>query len=82
MATRSSRTSFGLTKCVMPNLSASALRRGIDVDADDLVRADEPRALDHVSPMPPRPNTTTFAPGSTFAVLMTAPIPVVTPQPM
>ena len=33
-------------------------------------------------PMPPRPNTTTFAPGSTLAVLMTAPMPVVTPQPM
>ena len=33
-------------------------------------------------PMPPRPNTTTFAPGSTFAVLITAPMPVVTPQPM
>ncbi len=33
-------------------------------------------------PMPPSPNTTTFAPASTFAVLMTAPMPVVTPQPM
>ena len=33
-------------------------------------------------PMPPRPKTTTFAPGSTFAVLITAPMPVVTPQPM
>ena len=33
-------------------------------------------------PIPPRPNTATFAPGSTLAVLITAPIPVVTPQPM
>ena len=33
-------------------------------------------------PIPPRPNTTTFAPTSTLAVLMTAPMPVVTPQPM
>ena len=33
-------------------------------------------------PMPPRPNTTTFAPGVTFAVQNTAPMPVVTPQPM
>jgi hypothetical protein len=33
-------------------------------------------------PMPPRPKTTTLAPGSTLAVLMTAPMPVVTPQPM
>ena len=31
--------------------------------------------------MPPRPNTTTFAPGP-LAVLITAPMPVVTPQPI
>ena len=35
-----------------------------------------------LSPMPPRPNTTTLAPASTFAVNSTAPTPVVTPQPM
>ena len=34
------------------------------------------------SPMPPSPNTTAFAPISTLAVLITAPTPVVTPQPM
>ena len=33
------------------------------------------------SPIPPRPNTATLEPGSTFAVCSTAPIPVVTPQP-
>jgi len=33
-------------------------------------------------PMPPRPKTTTMAPGSTCAVKITAPMPVVTPQPM
>ena len=33
-------------------------------------------------PMPPSPNTTTLAPGSTCAVNSTAPTPVVTPQPM
>ena len=33
-------------------------------------------------PMPPSPNTATLAPGHTFAVLITAPMPVVTPQPM
>jgi hypothetical protein len=33
-------------------------------------------------PMPPRPKTTALAPGSTPAVLTTAPTPVVTPQPM
>ena len=35
-----------------------------------------------LSPIPPSPNTTAFAPISTFAVLMTAPMPVVTPQPI
>ena len=34
-----------------------------------------------LSPTPPAPNTATDAPGSTFAVLMTAPTPVITPQP-
>ena len=33
-------------------------------------------------PTPPHPKTTTFEPGWTFAVLMAAPTPVVTPQPM
>jgi hypothetical protein len=33
-------------------------------------------------PMPPNPNTAHFAPGVTFAVFSTAPMPVVTPQPM
>src|SRR6516162_271549 len=33
------------------------------------------------NPMPPSPNTMHLAPGSTFAVLITAPMPVVTPQP-
>ena len=33
------------------------------------------------SPMPPRPKTATVLPGSTFAVFLTAPIPVVTPHP-
>jgi hypothetical protein len=32
-------------------------------------------------PMPPSPNTATVAPASTLAVLSTAPMPVVTPQP-
>ncbi len=32
-------------------------------------------------PMPPRPNTATLSPAFTFAVLCTAPMPVVTPQP-
>ncbi|MNH42030.1 hypothetical protein D3C79_1036430 [compost metagenome] len=32
-------------------------------------------------PMPPRPKMATVSPGLTLAVLSTAPIPVVTPQP-
>ena len=48
MASTTFGTSFGLTKCVMPNLRAIASRAGIDVDADDLVGADHLRALDHV----------------------------------
>ena len=34
------------------------------------------------SPTPPAPMTTTLSPGSTRAVLSTAPMPVVTAQPM
>jgi hypothetical protein len=33
-----------------------------------------------LSPTPPQPNTTAIEPGSTLAVLMTAPTPVMTPQ--
>ena len=33
-------------------------------------------------PTPPQPNTTTVEPGSTLAVLMAAPTPVMTPQPI
>ena len=33
------------------------------------------------SPTPPQPKTATVSPGRTFAVLMTAPTPVITPQP-
>ena len=33
-------------------------------------------------PMPPSPNTATVSPGCTLAVLNTAPMPVVTPQPI
>src|SRR3984957_18934992 len=33
------------------------------------------------SPIPPQPNTATVAPGGTFAVFITAPAPVMTPQP-
>ena len=35
-----------------------------------------------LSPTPPTPNTAMLAPGGTAAVLMTAPTPVITEQPM
>src|SRR5512138_3740069 len=35
-----------------------------------------------LSPTPPTPNTAMLAPGDTAAVLMTAPTPVITEQPM
>src|SRR5436190_1771890 len=80
--TRSPCNSFGLTKCVMPNCSARARRRGL-ISTPTIMSAPAIRQpCTTLSPMPPSPNTTTLAPGSTLAVLMTAPIPVVTPQPM
>jgi hypothetical protein len=54
---------------------------GIGVDADDARRAGLRAPWITASPMPPRPNTATLSPRCTFAVLCTAPMPVVTPQP-
>ncbi len=68
-------------KSVMPNFLAAHLV-GVDVDADDPVGADLRAPWMTLRPMPPRPNTATVEPGSTLAVLTTAPTPVVTPQPM
>ena len=47
-ATRSPSTSFGLTKCVMPNFARQRLARRVDVDADDHVGAGHARALHDV----------------------------------
>ncbi len=66
----------------MPNFSASALRRGFKSTPTILFAPTSLAPWMTLSPIPPKPNTTTFAPGSTLAVLMTAPMPVVTPQPM
>ena len=82
IATRSPCTSLGLTKCVMPNFSPSALRAGFRSTPMILLAPTRRAPCTTFRPMPPRPNTTTFEPGSTLAVLMTAPMPVVTPQPM
>ena len=80
--TLSRPTSSGLMKCVMPNFSAIARLAGL-MSMPMILSAPTMRApWITLSPMPPRPNTTTFAPGQTLAVLMTAPMPVVTPQPM
>ena len=66
----------------MPNLRPSASRAGLR-STPTIIPAPTMRApCTTFSPIPPRPNTTTLPPGSTLAVLITAPIPVVTPQPM
>ncbi len=66
----------------MPNCSASSFRLGFK-STPTIIAAPASRApWITFNPMPPRPNTTTFAPGSTFALLITAPMPVETPQPM
>ena len=54
----------------------------VDVHADYPVRPDHAAALMTLSPIPPSPKITTLDPTSTFAVFTTAPMPVVTPQPM
>ena len=75
-------TSFELTKCVIPNLSPHAFR-SLLISTPMIMSAPASRSpWITLSPMPPSPNTTALAPASTLAVLMTAPIPVVTPQPM
>ncbi len=82
MASTTFSTSFGLMKCVMPNLRAISWRAGL-VSTPMILSA--PTILAPwitFRPMPPSPNTTTLAPASTLAVKITAPMPVVTPQPM
>ena len=75
-------TSLGLTKWVTPNFSARARRAGL-MSTPTIMSAPASRApCTTFRPIPPRPNTTTLSPGCTLAVKMTAPTPVVTPQPM
>ncbi|GCA53834.1 hypothetical protein KGO5_06308 [Sinorhizobium sp. KGO-5] len=78
----SSPTSFGLTKWVMPNFSPQgflSLLRSTPMIMSAPARRSPWMTL---SPMPPRPKTMAVAPISTLAVLITAPMPVVTPQPI
>ena len=82
MAATTSSTSFGLMKSVMPNFSASACRSGFRSTPTMRSAPTSRQPWMTFSPMPPSPNTATVDPGSTRAVLITAPMPVVTPQPM
>ena len=54
----------------------------VEIDAHDHVGAGEPQALNDVQPDAAEAENDALAPGSTLAVLITAPMPVVTPQPM
>jgi hypothetical protein len=49
---------------------------------NDASRTLHTRPLNHIETDPAEPNTVTVEPASTFIVNATAPIPVVTPQPM
>ena len=75
-------TSFGLTKCVIPNRSPHSFLSSLRSTPMIMSAPASFSPWMTLSPMPPSPNTTAFAPISTRAVLITAPIPVVTPQPM
>ena len=56
---------------------------GVQIHADDLVGADEARTLNDIEADAAQTRTPRhWRPASTLAVLMTAPMPVVTPQPM
>ena len=74
--------SFGLTKCVMPKRSPQAFLSLLMSTPMIMSAPASRRPWITFSPMPPSPKTTALAPISTLAVLITAPMPVVTPQPM
>src|ERR1700678_402583 len=59
-ATRSPPTSLGLTKCVMPNFSANALRLGFKSTPMILLAPTMRAPCTTFRPMPPKPNTTTI----------------------
>ncbi|MDZ7710472.1 MAG: hypothetical protein U5K36_10715 [Roseovarius sp.] len=76
-------TSLGLTKSVMPNCRAISSLAGLRSTPMIMSAPGQPQALDDVeadaAEAEHRPPS---APSSTLAVLMTAPMPVVTPQPI
>jgi hypothetical protein len=61
-------------------LRAKIFARGIQVNADD--RADHPRALNHIRSRCRRGQNDNIRAGLHLCSLITAPMPVVTPQPM
>jgi hypothetical protein len=66
----------------MPNFSASALRAGLRSTPTIMFGAGHARALDHVEADAAEAEHDHVVAGLTLAVLITAPMPVVTPQPM
>ncbi|MNV95350.1 hypothetical protein D3C71_1902320 [compost metagenome] len=78
----SSPTSFGLTKWVMPKRSPQAFLSLLRSTPMIMSAPASLRPWMTLRPMPPRPKTIAVAPISTLAVLITAPMPVVTPQPI
>jgi hypothetical protein len=83
MASTTLSTSLGLMKCVMPKRRAISCSRRVDVHADDLVGAHHLRALDHVQAYAAQPEHHHVGAGFDLGrEKITAPTPVVTPQPM
>ena len=73
--------SLGLTKSVAPNCAARWNFSGLTSMAMMRLALAICAPWITARPMAPRPKTATVAPGSTLAVFITAPMPVVTPQP-
>ena len=82
IAATTSSSFLASMKSVMPNFSARGRLPGLT--STPMIRFAPTMRAPWITlrPMPPRPNTATFDPGSTLAVFITAPRPVVTPQPM
>src|ERR1700758_1029338 len=80
--TMSSLILVGLTKWVMPNFLPQSSLESLTSTPTILLAPTNLAPWITLRPMPPNPNTTTLAPGVTLAVLITAPTPVVTPQPI
>ncbi len=71
-----------LTVSVAPNCCASSSLKSLTSTAMILAAPDRLAPWITFRPTPPQPMTATALPACTAAVLMTAPTPVITPQPM